>query len=471
MRNIFYIAIASALVFVLAPACQKEQDFTFKEINKISVVTEDSSFTLTQLDTLKIVTDIRQTKPGATLSYKWTVYPRAYLAGTAVELSKEKDLKTVINLSPGTYFVQLDVTDSGTGVVSQIQYGLTVNGAFYEGWMVANNKDGNARLSFIRADDTLILNAPGTTNKKEYPGKSLGIGAGIASNISLIYFFTDQGAFRFTANDMFENGTNTAIFPNGKQFSAQVGYGLNKLVADQYIVDKDGLYAGFGPVFYPQEVTKPFSPRLAGDYTLYPYPMSGTYYTTFFYDNKYKRFMQLGYLERDLLTAPAATGAAFDMSNTGKTLIAADMGASTFSTADFYLVMADATTRYLYSLAAGVPAMNQVIGNSPDIATATAFATSSAFKHLYYASGNKVYLYDMLANNARLLYTFPDGYQVKDLEMLRSTSKRLVAGVNNGAAGEVYYFDIGTTGDFVNNTYVKKFTGFGDIVQLVYRNK
>jgi hypothetical protein len=471
MRNIFYIALAALGVLLVAPACQKEQDFKYTDINKISIVTEDSSFTLTQLDTLRIVTDIRQTKPGATLSYKWSVYSRAYMSGAATELSVKKDLETVINLSPGAYYVQLDVTDGATGVVSQIQYGLTVNGAFYEGWMVANNKDGNARLSFIRADDTLLLNAIGTANKKDYPGNALGIGAGIASNISLIFFFTDKGAYRFTASDMFENGTNTAMFPNGKQVSSAVGYGLNKLVADQYIVDAEGLYVGFGPLFYATEVTKPFSPRLLGDYNLFPYPMAATYYTTYFYDNKYKKFMQIGYAERDLLPSPTATGAAFDMSNTGKTLIAADLGASTFSTADYYMVMADAANRYLYSLVGGVPTMNQVIGNSPDIATATSFATSSVLKHMYYAAANKIYLYDMLANTSRLVYTFPSGYQVKDLEMLRSTSKRIVAGVNNGAAGEVYYFDLDNTGNFVNNTYVKKFTGFGDIVQLVYRNK
>ncbi|MCK7555620.1 PKD-like family lipoprotein [Chitinophaga sedimenti] len=469
MRNRLYIALASALVMLFA--CQKEQDFKHTDINKISVVTKDSSFTLTQFDTLRIVTEIRQTKPGATLNYKWTVYPRTYLAGKAVELSTEKDLKTVVNLSPGTYYVQLDVTDGSTGVVSQIQYGLTVNGAFYEGWIVANNKDGNARLSFIRADDTLMLNAIGTANKKDYPGRVLGVGAGLARDISLIYFFTDQGAYRFTANDMFENGTTTSMFPKGKSFNSKVGYGLTKLLADQYIVDSDGLYAGFGPLFYAMDVTSPYSPRLSGDYTLFPYPISSAYYTTYFYDNKYKRFMQIAYLERELLVAGTATGATFDMSNTGKTMIAADLGPFNSSSAEFYLVMTDGVNRFLYSLAAGVPAMNQQIGSSPDIAAATAFATSSMLKHMYYAAANKIYLYDMLANSSRLIYTLPAGYEVKDLEMLRSSSKRLVVGTNNGAAGEVYYFDLDNTGNFVNNTYVKKFTGFGEIVQLVYRTK
>jgi hypothetical protein len=50
--------------------------------------------------------------------------------------------------------------------------------------------------------------------------------------------------------------------------------------------------------------------------------------------------------------------------------------------------------------------------------------------------------------------------------MLRSTSKQLVIGVNNGAAGEVYYFSINGQGEFSNGTYDKKFTGFGEIIQI-----
>jgi hypothetical protein len=104
--------------------------------------------------------------------------------------------------------------------------------------------------------------------------------------------------------------------------------------------------------------------------------------------------------------------------------------------------------------------------NSPEIGSATNFATSSILKQLYYTVGNKVYLYDMLANAARLIYTFPAGYVIKDIEMLRSTSKQLVIGVDNGAAGEVYYFSINGQGEFSNGTYAKKFTGFGEIIQI-----
>jgi hypothetical protein len=46
-----------------------------------------------------------------------------------------------------------------------------------------------------------------------------------------------------------------------------------------------------------------------------------------------------------------------------------------------------------------------------------------------------------------------------------------VIGINNGAAGEVYYFSINGQGEFSNSTYDKKFTGFGEIVQIAPARK
>jgi hypothetical protein len=132
--------------------------------------------------------------------------------------------------------------------------------------------------------------------------------------------------------------------------------------------------------------------------------------------------------------------------------------------------MEDSAGRYLLSITSdsnnSATGVNQKMVNSPEIGSATNFATSSILKQLYYTVDNKVYLYDMLAKSARLIYTFPGSYVIKDIEMLRSTSKQLVIGVNNGTAGEIYYFDINGQGEFSNNTYAKKFTGFGEIVQV-----
>lgn len=471
-KHIFIKGLLSCLLIMVFSCRKNDQNFIYDKMNEVSIKTDSTSFAVTQLDSLKIKPQLKESIPGGdSYTYEWKIYPQITVQGQSpVILSTEKELKAKIVLPPNTYNLQYKVTNSKTGVASYMLYRVLVNGAFYEGWMVSNNKDGKAQLSFVRADNALILNPAEAVNHTTYPGHALAAYSAVDYNIALTLFFTDQGVYRFNANDLLQNGTTTSLFPGGKQFNTTPTYALNKLATDQYIVSEGGLYASLGPTFYPAEVLTPYSDRFTGDYLLFPAIISTTQNSTFFYDNKYKRFMQAAYLDRTLEVSPGSAAASFDLSNVGKTMIACDYGAQSYSQDEFYFIMEDQGGRYLYSINGTTPGLKQTIGNSPDIDKASAFASSSVVKHLYYAAGNKIYLYDILANSARLLYTFHAGYTIKDIKMLRSTSKRIVAAVNKGLAGEVYYFDLDNLGNFIGNTYVKKFEGFGEIVHLSYRN-
>ena len=173
----------------------------------------------------------------------------------------------------------------------------------------------------------------------------------------------------------------------------------------------------------------------------------------------------------------------YDLSNVGKTMVAADIGAQR----EFYIIMKDDSNQYYYyaynpSLAN--PAVSyKLIQNSPEINQAISFTSSSSIPHIYYATENKIYLYDILANRSRLLYEFPSNTKIKMLSMLKykgwgSTNivdpdfnKRLIVATNTGTQGSVYYFQLDPTGDFTNQTYSKVFTGFGEISHINYRNR
>ncbi|MNK14783.1 hypothetical protein D3C87_329130 [compost metagenome] len=470
-KHIFIKSLLTCIV-MLVMACQKdEQSFVYEKQNQVAIATNATAFTVTQLDTLKVSPTLTESLPsGEEFSFEWKMYLQTG-TDTANILSTEKNLKVRINLPPGNYSLRYKVTSKKTGIAALSLYSVTVNGAFYQGWLVSNNKDGKARMSFIRTDDMVFAAPAETVNNTSYPGHAIAAYSGIDRNIALVLFFTDQGVYRFNANDLMQNGNTTALFPDGKQFSTLPVYGLNKLVTDQYIVSEGGLYAGLGPSFFSGEVLKPYSDRFTGDYSLFPAIISSTQTSSYFYDNKHQRFMQAAYLDRAIAPAAGSSSASFDLGNVGKTMIACDYGVRSSANDEFYFVMENnAGVRYLLSINGTTPGLNQLIGNSPDIATATKFATSSVVKHMYYASGQKIYLYDILANSSRLVYTFPADTKIADLEMLRATSKRLVVALNKGTAGEVYYFDLDNLGNFVGNTYVKKFEGFGEIVHLGYRN-
>jgi len=458
-KNNIRKAVVACMV-MLTFACRKDdQSFTYDKINNVTVESASTAITVSALDSLIITPKLIESMPsGEEYTYRWTIGTATYPAN--------KDLRIKVELAPGSYSAVFKATSKKTGISALARYAVTVNGAFYQGWYVVNNKAGKAQLSFIRADDVLFENPAETVNKKTYSGKALSSYA--TSSLNLIYFFTDQNAYRFNANDLLELSDKQGTLPFASApFTSVPYYGLSHSQGnfDQYIIADGGLYAGLGPGFFPAEVLKPFSDRFAGDYHLFPAVITPSLTSTFFYDNKYMRFMQVPYLGRDIGIAPATTSASFNLANVGRTMIAFDRGV----TNEFYYIMQNSTGRYLMSTTALNPGINQQISNSPDINIASNFATSSVLKQMYYAAGNKIYLYDIIANSSRLIYTFPVDYVIKDIELLRSTSKRLVVAANKGTEGEVYYFDIDALGLFANNTFVKRFEGFGDIVHVNFR--
>lgn len=458
------------IVIMLAfAACKKDnQSFKYDQINDIKITDATIAFTVSQLDSLIITPTLSQTMPeGDSFTYSW----KLNTATDTTTIAKTRNLRTKVTLSPGIYPVVYKVTSNRNGIYTLKQYTITVNGAYPDGWYVLNSKDGKGKASLIRTDDVIFDNPMEVANNKTYPGKPLAL-YNFAKG-SFFYYFTDQNVYRFNMNDWLELGDKSSILPGlatSLPFKAAPAFIMNTSKFEQYVVADGNLYVGVSGT--NAENLKPLSQRIPGNYDLFPGVFPGNFNTTYFYDNTTMSFMEMGILSRVLQPSRATPSRPFDMANVGKKMIAYDRGVTTLSQEgiEWYYIMEDNGGRYLMSLTGdsdnSFPGVNQKMNNSPEIRSATNFATSSILKQLYYTVGNKVYLYDMLANAARLIYTFPSGYVIKDIEMLRSTSKQLVIGVNNGTAGEVYYFSINGQGEFTNATYAKKFTGFGEIIQI-----
>lgn len=451
-------------------ACEKnEQRFDLNEINEPTIETDTNAFRLVQFERLQIPTHIQESQPGGdSYIYEW----KAFTNTTATVISTEKDLDVIVDLPPATYDLQYTITNTSTGVKGISLFSLVVNGAFYQGWFVAHNEGNQARLSFIRADGEVFMEPAEVANDIRFTGRAVATHHARFSNnnLSSILYFTTDGVYRFDQNDFSLGGTTSNILPSKGSFT-KPAYGLTILGADQYIVDAGGLYAGFGSAFYPEEVLSPFSIRFPGDYDLFPAVIATGQLATYFYDNKYKRFMQVSYLARDITGAPGNPTAKFNMANVGKTMIAADMGRASFSSGIFYFVMEDEEGRYFYSLNNTNPVHNQKmeVALNPDIDQATAFATSSLYEHMYYVAGNKIYHYNMVGNAAQLAYEFPAGVVISDIKIQRNTNRTLAVAVKNGPAGEVYLFDINELGRFADETYRARFAGFGEIAHLAFR--
>lgn len=461
----FFKLIIIACIAILTFSCSKDnQSFKYEPINDIRIQDGGTSVTVVQRDSLIITPELLETLPaGDSFSYRWTI--------DSVVVSQTKNLRLKVLLSPRTYTAIYRVTSNKNGIYALQRYKITVTGAYPDGWYIVNSKNGKGQVSLIRTDDVIFDNPMEVANNKSYPGKPLALYN--YGKAGFFYYFTDQNTYRFNMNDWLEISNISSTLPgfaSSLPFQNKPVFGLSNAKFDQYIVADGGLYAGVAG--NTSDDIKPFSQRIPGDYNLFHGVFPGNYNLTYFYDNKTMRFMQMGYLSRILSYSPATPAASFDMANVGKKMIAYDRGISTFDEEgiEWYYIMEDKNGRYLLSTtgepSSSSPGYNQQMLNSPEIANADNFATSSVLKQVYYTVGNRVYLYDILANSSTLIYNFPGAYVIKDIEMLRKTSKQLVIGVNNGAVGEVYYFDIDGRGQFINNTYAKKFTGFGEIIQI-----
>src|SRR5690606_20983161 len=151
----------------------------------------------------------------------------------------------------------------------------------------------------------------------------------------------------------------------------------------------------------------------------------------------------------------------------------------------YYAIFKNGSNRYLYTINPSAPLEflvsvgYQQVQDSPDLPRASSYTFSWSAPLMYYSVDNKVYLYDMLANNSRLLYQFPAGEKVTTIEMEHVSvnflipatpfeNKRVTAATFDGSQGRVYYLNLTATGDLVDNSYAQKFEGFGKVVSLAY---
>lgn len=488
-KYIYMKRIILGLLSIMMFSCAKDKgNYDYIDINKIAITTEDSVFVMQQLQELvikpKLTESIQNT--GDTYSYQWTVYPvvpPANMSGIKEEdpkpivLSEDKDLKSVIKLSPNSYYLQYTVTNTKTGLKAIKRYNLTVNGAFYEGWLVVNNVLDKGRLSFIRKDNQSFFDPIKDINGLELEGKALKAYSGVIDYMSAVYVFTDKTSYRFDADDFNLKASESDMFVDKTNFTDPF-YTINFINTDQYIINGGSVYATISEFF---GTPGKFSTAFGGeDVDVFPYFLGGgSRYYNCFYDNKHKRFVFADYNSRVIRAFSPIPTAVYDITNVGKTMVAADLGMNGI----YYTIMKDSQGYHYYAFNPNVasPAdLSQSIHNSPDIDKATGFAASSSLQHLYYTTDRAIYLYDILANTSRKVYEFTGNKKIKDIKMYKYKgygsykdplyNKRLVVATYDGANGEVFYFDLEPTGDLVGQSYVQSFGGFGDIVQLNYRN-
>lgn len=474
-KKYFLKTLIAGLAGILVLACHKDnQQYKYRDINNLTIeeTNESSRFTVSVNDSLIIIPNLRESDPvGDEIIHEWRMDDSL--------VSTNEHLRILVDQEVGSHTVFYKATNTNTGVQALQQYYVTVRGTYYSGYYIAHNKNGKAEFSFLRADKVLFANPFEQVNQKSYGGKALSLVYSIesptaSSGTGSVVAWTSDNAWRFDGNSLKEIHDVSTWFPAFTDFPLTQKGDIFAGLVDQVLIFEGGIHGGSGSLFGSVN-TSSFSSRYPGDYDVFPAIFPLRYLTTtYFYDNNHKRFLAMAGQQRSVTVAPATTGA-FNMADVGLTMIDSD-GTGDNGNTEFYYLMGDGNARWLLHnyntafLGQGVPSVGikQQMLNSPDIERATIISASATLKHIYYAADNKVYLYDILSNSARLLYTFPAGYSVKEMKraLPDAESPYLAVAIDNGTAGEIYFFNLEGDGSFTDDTFSEKFEGFGEIVSM-----
>lgn len=474
---------------IITTGCYKDKgNYDYLPINDISITIEKDTFYVGQFDTLQIMPAIKGVDTNR-LRFEWRIYPITDPNNTADPgeikvISKERSFHQAITQRPITGFHNLDFVaiDTVTNVSYYKHLYLKVSTVFQTGWLLLEQHSTYADISFISNNYAAykdVYTAGNPTAPLPLSSRQL-ISINTQSmlgTLNMVYF--DGGGYTLDNTSLQILADYTKLFYTSPEIvqpynmikPSFFSYGPYALCGGK-IYGLNGMFASklFGTAF-----TQPDSQG----YTAAPFVAGGSSFGAIFFDQAHHRFLyDGGATSTTLKVFPQSTDMAYDLNNVPKQLLTMKPGLGPeIMPNNWYAFFKNESddSCFLYTLNANgnlnsnpVAAAQQPVLNSPDVARSPDYLFSSTVKQMYYAADNKLYVYDMAANQSRIVYQFADGENITALKMMNDV---ITLATWNGqpGGGTVYYLPIAATGDISGNTYTEKVTGFEKIISLTYK--
>lgn len=424
------------------------------------------------------------------LEYKWTYrqYDLPLDDGEIYFLADTRNLSEVITAKVGKHRIVYSVTDKTTNITTFLYYQIKVVGILTEGWTLLQEIPQGGDISMVLPTGTVYHNIYSARN-----GSYLDMPRSLAflnfSGYKRLLALTATQGIECSLDDFTKVSEFASWFISGteptaaetdiqiiKGFAANFTGMINK---NKYHVRMTG---GFPePYGYGGYIIAPADPDgFSRDYELAPFILrtSSTYGgpLQILYDNMQKRFMYgwLSGLIPSLGKYPYEAGTdEWNPNDVGLTMLYMDESRTPYQ---HNAVMSD-NAGYLYLLEFDGSAIVTAANRFPKTKTAlpailkgfTTAMSSKRLDHIYFAVGNKIYRYDVPAEQLYDQYTFAAG---ENPTVIKSTStggsETLQIATYNGTAGKLYYFDLQSTGAMPTEP-TKTFDGFGKVIDMVYK--
>jgi hypothetical protein len=491
-----YIFILSLIIFA---ACKKDEgNYTYHPVDTplVDSGTLASSYNVQQYDSLVVTPNIAYHGDTANLSYQWLVYVKSLSSvtiGPPITLSATRDVRQIINVAPGTYYLELIITDKSNNLKTTTRTLLNILASIETGWLVLHETNATSDVDFIASKnlsptgpEKRLSNLFLSTTGAAMPGSPRFIGFARRSNSAFnwITVATDKGIRRMngftfarlaadnqlfrrplTATDYqgyFSSGSTETIINGGNLQSIQWG-----LVQDAYF---NGPYEGT------------FS--LASSILYVDYPV----YNIFAYDQQNSHFLRSNaynatHAFTNFTSSPAA---AFDPANVGKDLLFMDLG----YLHNIFAFFKDKTGngRWLYALNAtkvddgNVAMATYDMSALPEITNAQFFQVGDLANVALYATDKTVYRFDYSGTrNATVAFNgLPGNETITCLrifkprvngnaptpEFITTNNAVVYIATWDGTQGKLYEMSMNIASGVINPTPLKIYTGFGKIKDM-----
>ena len=441
-RQFTWMAVM-AVALVMASCYEDKGNYDYTELEKVSIDTTDvgmqTQYAIMRFDTLELsprvffqgqeVLDDSQ----APLDYLWTIFSATTGVGANVvidTLGFERHLRAPITRTGGNYYVQLVVKNRNDGVRQFFRVPVSVSEVFDGGWMVfyeRADQPGYSDVALIYNPWTKLnvnynrqyINLYETTNGEllqGHPIRCLDIAVSLASGNNYVGLCTD-----YTLVGVSENGIEKALDFNDFFHQApstmkptwygEHGSGVMSGQSSEVLINDNHIYTNTYSFSATEGRTTRFGvPKFddgIGELAAWNAEVPQTlYYGIVVYDQTYHCFRYAGYNSAQLeqFAPQDLSVAAFDVNNTGMTLVMADWGKGTSQGVGLrpydYIIMEKDGQRYLAltNFSSSNPAdpnigigLYPMQGLCPDINNATTMASSHVGNFIYYGAGQMLY--------------------------------------------------------------------------------
>lgn len=523
--NKVYIIVAF-MCLALQACFEDKGNYTYSDVNEITIEGILPEYgCLGNVDSLKITPVVKSAlegvidgnNPNYVFTYQAAVKTTGVTSGYQrflLDSSYNKDLAIFTNIQPQKYVCWFGVRDKRTGIETRKQFELNISSATSEGWMVLCNdlSTGRVRMDMltvisedriVRAIDLLsTLGLPSVSGACSIgwdPNSTTGMGDNI-------YVFSEDGGYRLEP-ETFETGEeNNVIYEFGdrKGNCCPVRFGATEW--NKFVVTQDNnaycMSRTIAGSIYELPINTTIENKLP-DFKVSPYfavdAIVGFRKNTsaIFYDITNKRFAAWTETNAKVilpLENPEGDEFKFDYA-TGKELVY--MESTQYADGTVYALLKDAGNNYsIYGIAFVYKSWNDYEIHqqsyldiiSEGLERATGFAFHSTLPYFFYAVDNKVYEFDMIRKTTEEVVTLaaeekitmikfnlfknefddkPDAFLNQQYELLVGSTDSRATGTDKG----VLRFYTVPSAQQKLILKGKSYTGFGEIVDVVYRER